>query len=700
MHKNNAPVRPDKVKKQFCVASGVRMCTRNSQRPLQRMCRYPVPVCRWWLLALVLIIYTPSSMATELSDLADFSLEQLADVKVTSVSRQSERLSEAAASVYVITHEDIVRSGVTTLPEALRLAPGVEVARKGSYTWSISLRGFNNNLSNKLLVLIDGRSVYSPLYAGVFWDVQDTLLEDVDRIEIISGPGGTLWGSNAVNGVINIITRSSADTRGGYVELGGGNEQRAMGGFRYDGRLGKDVSARAYFKYTDTDASRLPGGGSALDYWHMSRGGFRMDWGRGKSDAITLEGNAYTGKEHGRFRGDFTLGTLPGNDQPGFVDLAGFNLLGRWSRTLDSGSSMSLQAYYDYTKRDIPSTYGETRHTFDLDFQDQLTLLQRNDIVWGAGFRLSSDRLDNTYFATFEPSSRTDLTFSGFVQDKIDLWSGRLFLTLGSKFEHNDYTGFEYQPNARLSWLVSDRQTIWAAVSRAVRVPSRLDADLRLIAPFDVGVPLYVTVNGSHDFKAEELLAYEAGYRIQPLDNLSLDMAAFYNNYDRLETTEPGTPSIVPSPPLFYIILPATLFNGMKGETYGGTLTANWKPVPGWRLELQYSYLDIQLHHIPASRDTAGENIEGQSPENQVSLHSYVDLPHNLSLYTGLRYVDKLPSLGVNSYLALDISLLWQPLANVEFSLSGRNLADRNHLEYGGSNLVERSVYGKIVWRF
>lgn len=657
-------------------------------------------LCAGALCTIVLLYLIPAAMAAELSDLADLSLEEIADLKVTSVSRQSESLSEAAAAVYVITHEDIVRSGVTTLPEALRLAPGVEVTRKGSNSWSITIRGFNNDLSNKLLVLIDGRSVYSPLYAGVFWDVQDTLLEDVDRIEVISGPGGALWGANAVNGVINIITRSAKDTRGGYVELGGGNEKQGFGGFRYGGHIGKDVVARAYVKYFNMDSSRLATGGDGFDNWHMTRGGFRLDLDSGGPDGVTLQGDVYTGKEYGIFRGNFTLGTLPGNDVMGNVDVSGANLLGRWKRNLDSGSKLSLQVYYDYTRRDIPSTFNETRHTLDIDFQDQFHSIRRNDIVWGAGFRLTSDKLDNTFFATFEPDSRTDLTFSAFLQDKIDLWSKRLFLTLGSKFEHNDYTGFEYQPNARLTWLISDRQTMWGAVSRAVRVPSRLDADLRLIAPIDVGVPLYITVNGSHDFKSEDLIAYEAGYRLQAMDNLTFDMTGFYNVYDNLETTEPGTPSIVPNPPLFYIILPATLFNGMKGESYGGTITANWKPVPGWRLEFQYSYLDLQLHHKPTSRDTAGENIEGESPENQISVHSYLDLPHNLSLYTGVRYVDKLPSLNVDSYVALDVSLRWRPVENVETSLTGRNLTDKSHLEYGGSNMIERSIYGTVTWRY
>ena len=636
-------------------------------------------------------------------DIKGTSLIELMNMKITSVSKTEEKLSDAPASVFVISHEDIRRSGVTSIPEALRLAPGVHVARQGAHSWAISIRGFNSDISNKLLVLIDGRSVYSPLFAGVFWDVQDTLLEDVDRIEVISGPGGTLWGANAVNGVINIITRSAEDTQGGFAELGGGNEEQGFAGFRYGGKLGENAALRGYLKSFKRDASRSADGGHAIDEWQMSQGGFRLDWQQSEADLFTVQGDMYSGKEDGLFRDDFTLGTLPGPDFKDQSDVAGANVLGRWQRQLSGTSDVQLQAYYDYTKREIPGTYNETRDTLDIDFQHHFKPGARHDILWGAGYRLTRDELDNTLFATFTPESRKDETFSAFLQDKIDLWEEKLFLTLGSKFEHNDYTGFEYQPNARLTWLVSERQTLWAAVSRAVRIPARLNSDLRLTAPVPgLPFPLYINVNGDRDFESEELLAYEAGYRVQVRDDLSFDLSLFYHDYDKLLTQEPGTPVVVIDPPTLYIVLPNTLDNGMTGESYGGTLVANWQPTSAWRLQFQYAYIDLQLHNKPDSLDVSAQNAEGNSPEHQVSLYSFVDLPHDLSLYTGVRYVDHLPNLGIHSYTALDLSLAWSPRDDLAFSVTGQNLTDGGHVEFGSAmgNEVERSIFGKVTWQF
>ncbi|NQD91479.1 TonB-dependent receptor [Pseudomonas sp. CrR25] len=636
-------------------------------------------------------------------DIKGTSLVELMNLKITSVSKTEERMSDAPASVYVITQDDIRRSGVTSIPEALRLAPGVHVARMSSHSWAISIRGFNSDITNKLLVLIDGRSVYSPLYAGVFWDVQDTLLEDVDRIEVISGPGGTLWGANAVNGVINIITRSAQDTLGGFLEVGGGNEEQGIAGFRYGGKLGENAAVRGYLKSFSRDASQRFDGKHAIDEWQMTQGGFRLDWQPSDLDHLTFQGDLYSGREDGLFRDDFTLGTLPGADFKDSTDVSGGNLLGRWERQLDTHSDIQIQAYVDYTKRDIPGAYDEARDTLDIDFQHHLKLGARHDILWGVGYRLTRDEIDSTLFATFTPESRKDETFSAFLQDKIDLWEEKLFLTLGSKFEHNDYTGYEYQPSARLTWLPSQRQTLWAAVSRAVRIPARLNTDLRLTVPLaGLPFPLYVDVKGNRDLESEELLAYEAGYRVQVRDDLSFDLSVFYNDYDQLLTQEPGDPIIVIDPPTLYIVLPNRQENGMEGESYGGTLVANWQPAPIWRLQLQYAYVDLQLHNKRGSLDTNEQDIEGFSPEHQVSLYSFLDLPHGLSLYSGVRYVDHLPGLGVGSYTALDVSLSWSPRKDLAFSITGQNLTDDGHVEFNSSvgNQVERSVFGKVTWRF
>lgn len=660
-----------------------------------------MPESRWARKCLPLLAVFAIFDATaqeDASSLLDLSIEELANLRVTSASRIEENLRNTAAAVFVITADDIHRSGVTSIPEALRLAPGVEVARLGTHSWSISIRGFNSNIANKLLVLIDGRSVYSPLYAGVFWDVQDTLLEDIDRIEVISGPGGALWGANAVNGVINIITRSARDTDGGFAEMLGGNQDRLIAGFRHGGTIGDDVAARFYLKYVDRDA-----GGSSLDRLKMARGGFRLDWGQEQPDRFTVQGDIYDGEEPGDFQGPFTLGTLPVGTFRDKIDLTGANLLARWNRRLSDDSDLSLQVYYDQTGRNIPGIVDESRKTFDVDFQHHRRFGDRNDFLWGVSFRDTRDEINNTLFASFVPDNRDDQTFSLFLQDKITLRPERLFLTLGSKFEENDYTGSEVQPNLRLAWLVNEQQTFWAAASRAVRIPSRLDADLTLTAPITVpGIPfpLYVNVNGNHDFDSEELLAYEAGYRIQSGENASFDITVFRNEYDELQTTEPQAPILVLVPPLPYIILPNALANGMDGHSTGGTFVANWQPLASWRLRFQYAYFDLELRNEPTSQDATSTNIAGNSPQHQAAIHSFVDLPRNLSFYTGLRYVDELPNQDTDSYTAVDVNLGWRPRNNLQASIAMQNLTDDSHVEFGVGSEIERTAYLRIVWTF
>jgi iron complex outermembrane receptor protein len=380
-------------------------------------------------------------------------------------------------------------------------------------------------------------------------------------------------------------------------------------------------------------------------------------------------------------------------------------VLGRWDRQLENSADFSLQVYYDYTQRDIPHTYKETRDTLDVDFQHHFRLGERNDVLWGVGFRWTADELVNTLFSTFDPDQRDDQTLSAFFQDKIELRTDRLFLTVGSKFEDNDYSGFESQPNARLTWLVSERQTFWSAVSRAVRIPSRLDTDLRLTLPFPIpGIPfpVYVTANGSRDFDSEELSAYEVGYRIQTGDSLSFDLAAFDNNYDHLSTVEPQTPILVLVPPLPYILVPNMLDNNLEGESTGGTFAANWQPLSNWRLRFQYAYLDLELATKPGSLDTARLLLVGNDPKNQLSIHSFVDLPRNLSLYTGVRYVDDLPNQGVRDYTAVDATLVWQPRDQLRALLAVQNLNDDRHLEFGSGSpsQIERSAFIKVAWSF
>ncbi|MEX0734846.1 MAG: TonB-dependent receptor [Steroidobacteraceae bacterium] len=660
---------------------------------------------KWQVLAVGALAACGASAQPNASELLDLSIEELANLRITSASRIAENLRDTPASVFVITADEIRRSGVTSIPEALRLAPGVEVARRSAFEWSISIRGFNGNLVNKLLVMIDGRSVYSPLFAGVFWDVQDTLLEDIERIEIISGPGGTLWGANAVNGVINIITRQAQDTQGGYGELLGGNEEQLIAGFRYGGTIGERVSARGFVKHLERDSTMASSGDEAVDAMRMSRAGFRFDWNVAKADHFMVTGDIYQGETDGIFNEDFTIGTLPAGTFRDVVDISGANLLGRWERSLGNDSDLRLQLYYDHTERDIPNTFGEIRDTFDLDFQHHLPLGERHDFLWGLTYRESSDSIRNTQFASFEPPSRTTRRYGAFFQDRIALLPERLYLTVGSKFGRNDYTGFEHQPSVRLSWRPDGRQTLWSAISRGVRIPSRLDDDLVLTIPLAAPgnpIPFYVVVNGSDDFRSEELLAYEAGYRFQQNENLSFDVALFHNEYDNLLTNEPNAPIIVLVPPLPHIVVPSHLDNNMQGNSIGGTFITNWQPLPRWRMRFQYAYLDLDLETVAPSQDVSSPTVTGNSPRHQVAIHSFLDLPHNFALYAGVRYVDELPNQGVDSYVATDINLAWRFRPNVEASLAVQNLTDDTHSEFegGSGNLVERSAYLKLDWSF
>jgi len=639
------------------------------------------------------------------SDLLDLSIEELANLRITTASRIEESLHGTPAAVFVITGDEIRRSGVTSIPEALRLAPGVEVARRSASEWSISMRGFNSDLSNKLLVLVDGRSVYSPLFAGVFWDVQDTLLEDIERIEVISGPGGTLWGANAVNGVINIITRRADATTGGYGEVLGGGEDRVIAGFRHGGTIGERVAARAYVKYVDRDSTEAASGDDAVDALRMARAGFRLDWEAAQADRFMVEGDVYEGRTDGIFDDTFTIGTLPAGTFRDEVELSGAFLVATWERKSGPDSDFRVQTYYDHTRRDIPNTYDERRDTIDLDFQHHLSPGERQDLLWGLNYRRSSDHIGNTTFATFTPASRTTHRYGGFLQDRIALLPERLFLTIGSKFGHNDYTGFEYQPNVRIAWHPDERQTLWSAVSRGVRIPSRLDDDLLLTIPLSapgIPFPFYVVVNGSNQFESEKLLAYEAGYRLQAGKYLSFDIALFHNEYDDLLTNEPDAPIIVLVPPAPRIILPNHLDNNMKGESSGGTFFANWQPLTAWRLRLQYSYLRLDLETVAPSQDVSSPNMAGNSPRHQVAVHSFMDLPHAFELYSGLRYVDHLPNQEVDSYVAADVNVTWKFGPRSSVSLAVQNIFDDTHpeFEFGNGNLIERSAYLRLQWTF
>ena len=627
--------------------------------------------------------------------LKQLSLEDLMNIEVTSVSKKEQKWAETPAAIYVITEEEILRSGATSIPEALRLAPGVEVSRIDANKWSIGVRGFGSRLSRSVLVLIDGRSVYTPLFAGVYWEVQDTLLEDIDRIEVIRGSGGTLWGANAVNGVINIITKSADQTQGLLATAGGGSEEKAFGGLRYGGKIGQDFSYRAYAKGFRRDAQFTPHV-SDFDDWEMGQGGFRTDWDLHERDSLTIQGDIYKGKSGQRtgvssFSAPFS--TIVEKD----TDFSGMNLLGRWSRILSETSNLAFQFYYDRTLRREPS-FQERRNTADFDFQHRFKVMGRQELTWGLGYRYTEGDTHSVPTIAISPRSRADNLFSAFVQDEIVLVEDSLRLTVGSKFEHNDYSGFEFQPSLKLLWTPAARQVLWASFSRAVRTPSRVEHDLALTAALNPAAPNFARVLGSKAFDAEKVLAYEVGYRIQPAERLFIDLAAFYNRYSELLSLEPGPPFLeAPG----NIIFPFLIGNKMEAKVFGLELVADWRWRDWWRLRASYGHLQMDVTPKRGSGDVFTERAaEGSSPRNQVSLISFIDLPANLQLDGAFRYVDHLQSQRVPRYFNMDLRLGWHASKNVELSLVGQNLLDNHHGEWSGGTQVQRGIYTKVTWRW
>jgi iron complex outermembrane recepter protein len=596
------------------------------------------------------------------------SLDELLDLRIVTVSKSAAPISGAAAAVQVITSEDIRRSSAATLPEALRLASNLQVARVGASSWAISARGFNNTLANKLLVMIDGRTVYTPLYAGVFWDSQNVLLEDIDRIEVVSGPGGTLWGANAVNGVINVITKPAKETQGTYLSGSAGSFLQDMGAVRYGGGNGSNLFFRAYAQHFDYNATELPDGSSASDAWKMTQGGMRLDWEATERDLLTLQGDLYAGKLDG------AVANTP---------LDGQNVLGRWTHEFSEESGLQLQLYLDRTWREAP-TYEQDLITFDVDVQHWFELGEIQRITWGGGYRSMRDRISNTSASlAFLPPDRDLELFSAFVQDEITMVPDRLRGAVGIKLEHNDYSGYELQPSARIAWTPDDDQTVWGAVSRAVRSPSRVDTEIFIPAPpVPPGTP---NLAGGPDFTSEKVLSFELGYRIRPIQPLSVSIAAFYNFFDDLRSLDQATPDNF------------VLANHFKGEVRGVELSADYAPTPWWRLRAGYTYLHKDLWSRGGTDASAGIR-EGNDPEHQLTFQSIMNLPANFQLDVTGRYADSLPAPSVPEYLALDARLAWQ-YRDVEIALIGQNLIESEHREFG-MNEIPRSVYGRITLRF
>jgi iron complex outermembrane recepter protein len=651
-------------------------------------------------LALLVIIFLPAAahaQATNNVDLSEVPLEQLLNMDVT-ILRGHDTLSKAPAAISIVTSDDIRRSGAMNIPEALRQVPGMQVAQLDSSEWAISARGFNDEFANKLLVLQDGRTVYSPLFSGVFWDTPGTMMEDIDRIEVIRGPGSTAWGANAVNGVINVITKNARDTQGLLVSAGAGNIDQGFINARYGGQIGSNVFYRVYGTYQNNDSFPQPNGREANDAWRLGRSGFHLDWYADDANLFTLQGDGYVGSVDETFTVfDATSPTFT-SQLPTVMDVRGANVLGRWTHTFSDTSELKAQLYYDHTSRDA-TFFAEKRDTVDLDLQHNFSLGERNSVLWGFGYRYTTANISGSPTVMFVPPDDHLHLFSSFVQDEVTLAPDRLKLTLGTKIEHNDFSGWELEPGGRVAFTPDERNTIWASVSRAVRTPSRTDEDIRFneIQPTPFG-PAVLQISGNRNFQSEKLMAYETGYRVHPCDQFSLDLATFYNVYTDLRSfqMQPGFP-----------IIPATFVNGMHGETYGVEAAATIELASWWRLNPSYTLLKMELHKNNSSTDTTSAPLaEGENPQQQFSLHSGMDLPKNISLDATLRYVDSLPSLHVESYVTMDARIAWHATKNLELALVGQNLFEPRHGEFRPTQIqnqaadVPRSFYAKVTWKF
>lgn len=634
----------------------------------------------------------------EIDNLMNAPIEQLGnlDYIVTSASKHKEKILNTPAAIYVITQEDIKNSGVKSVPEALRMAPGINVARINSSVWAISIRGFADQYGNKLLVLVDGRSVYTPIFAGVYWDEQTLPLDDIDRIEVIRGPGATLWGANAVNGVINIITKKAKDTQGNLLTFGGGTHEPEFGTYRYGGKAG-NAYWRSYITGHNHDEAQTTNTGHQVNFDRdNTRAGFRIDWDKLNfgSDSFTLQSDIY--RSHINTAVDGHALTTPYNFlQTDKAEPQGGNVLIRWERKLSSESNLQVQAYVDSDVRVTPSyienDFSVNTKNYDVEIQHSYRGWERQNIVWGAGSRITQMHIGQKQFIGITPANNTTSIFSAFAQDEISLVPDKFFMTLGSKIEHNSYTGFEVQPSIKGLWKITDVQSIWAAVSRAVRTPTLYESKAYQTVNVSAG-PTQVKLLGNNNLSSEKLIAYELGYRTQIAKNASFDATAFYNDYDDLIGTESSG-----------LTLPFT--NNYHGRTYGAELAPSWKPMHNWQLKGSYSFMLADMKVDSGHSTTSAGDTKRAIPKHQFSIFSYLSLPHDVDFDAALYYVDNLVGPDIDSYFRADARLAWEPVKNVELSLVGQNLLDSRHYEFQGTNPVlqvpiDRSFYAKATLRF
>ena len=642
-------------------------------------------------------------------DLTTLQIEDLMNVDVTSASKKEQKLSKVPAAIFVITKEDIRRSGATGIPDLLRMVPGLDVAQVNPGVWAISARGFNGQYSNTLLVLIDGRTVFTPTFSGVFWDAQDVPLEQIERIEIIRGPGAAIWGANAANGVINITTSSALETQNGVAAVTAGSLEHGSGMVRYGGLIGSHGAYRVFADSFQMGHFLTPDHQNAEDDWYRFHGGFRVDTNISARDSLTIEGEAIGGNEGERATTVVSL-LPPVNATVNLRDrFSGGDILARWKRTNASGSESSLQIYFDRSNRG-DTTYGIGLNTLDFNFQRQQTWGSRQEFVWGLDYRVNSDHTAMTNRIWFTPQDLTTQIFSAFVQDQIAILPDRLYVTLGTKAEHEYYNGFNLQPTARVTWTPDNRSMLWADISGARVTPSRVDTSIRFnyaVYPGPDNLPVLVSLLGNFNLDNESLTATEAGFRKQVSDKISFDSTIFFNRYHDLVSEEPGSPTLETSPPPAHLLEPLSLANGVYGETHGIEMFANVKLADRWTISPGYAFLTMHLHRDAGSMDmTTVPQTEGGFPSQQAQLRSNVNLAWHWQWTTSVYFVGRLPAPGIPSYTRLDTNLAWQPSEKISLVLAGQDLVRDLHQEYSGPDLtrlpslVPRSAYARLTWRF
>jgi len=623
---------------------------------------------------IVLLARMASAAQPAPQDLKRLSIEQLMQIDVTLATRRPEPVATAPTAISVVTGDDIRRAGVTTLADAVALADGLHVARFNNGTWSVAARGFAAVAANKMLVMIDGRTVYSPLFTGVFWNTLDYELEDIDRIEVIRGPGATLWGANAVNGVINVITRNSRDTPGTFIQLGSGNEDPADAEIRHGGRAGS-ATYRAYAKYVVRDAQRFSTGLSAGDRRQREQAGVRLDGGTQAKGTWLIKADLFHSKDDlpDRPSGEFTIGDLQGV----------------WSRAISPRSQLQVASYLNHEYRRIPLQLTHRLTTVDVDAQ-QSTTLTRHGLVWGGGVRVNSDHTEGTGSFSFDPPNRTYGVNNVFVQDDIALVPQKVYVTAGAKYEHNAFSGGEWQPNIRARWLLPRQQTLWGSVARAVRRPTRFEDDIIVRLPNGV-----VAVQGNEDFQAETVIASEAGYRVQPAAMLGIDATVFHHVYDRLRSQEAATGPIP---------IPLTVGNTLDGTSRGVELGVNLQPIAAWRTHASYTFLDVSLTKDPGSRDVGGLTTEANDPRHVFGLRTSIDLPRRVELDLRWRSVGALPHPPVPAYSEAAARLGWRASGHVDLAIVGEDLLHAQHPEFNpvaaGFEEFQRSIRAVITARF